>query len=424
MRPAETHSVSGEEQARYLQQLDDSLGVMVSSLRQESGETALAALREFGRAKNWNWSRLPKHARSYEKFSELLERVRQEYRWFATVINEPPNDPSKNRQYYYDSMELSAESGLPFAFALIGLQKLKENAPELLHKLPSYEEGAVELHRILTEDYVPLEEVPAQADSRAEEALKRSFLEQLLDAELLVGQNLQQGLGALTVEQVRPLGGEALWNLAFARYDLANSIFQLYSIDLWQDIREPQITIWHGPLSTGSISASSKPAGLAATSAASAGPRPGKAVYAISPPLQSALRGFASGNAAWFIIKELDERFRSLHPVHVSRFLVGPFENRYLTKRNGNAGPGENAGPGNIPLLPITPQLLAGDANAGLLRCSLQYSYAPNHEVEGKELRQVLYQQDWRQEYIISPAKYSSRVAQSVLGTDVKVLDV
>jgi len=208
--------------------------------------------------------------------------------------------------------------------------------------------------------------------------MKRSFLEQLQDTELLGWQST--GHSFLRAEKVRPLGGEELWNLSLIRYDLASSMFQLYVMDIWQDLRDKQIT----EEKNGEIKVSSQ--------------------------LQQALR-FGKDNAAWYILKEIDQQFKSLHPVHVSRALVGPFENKYLTKPDS-------------PPLSITRELLAEDQNVGLFRFSRQYSYAPNHETHGKELRQIIHRDDWRDEFIICPARYSSRVGKSVLGTNVKILEI
>ena len=152
-------------------------------------------------------------------------------------------------------------------------------------------------------------------------------------------------------------------------------------IDAWQDIRDPQITETE--------------------------PGRGK----ISRELERSFT-FGRDNVAWYILKTLDERFQGLHPVHVTRALIGPFETRYLTK------------PGSIKRLPVTDDILAHDPHAGLLRFSRQYAYAPNHEEHKETVRQVIHREPWADEFIVSPTRYAPKVSASVLGTNVRIIEM
>ena len=72
-------------------------------------------------------------------------------------------------------------------------------------------------------------------------------------------------------------------------------------------------------------------------------------------------------------------------------------------------------------MLQATKEIVAENSNAGLLRFSRQYSYAPNHEPFGEDLKQIIYKEDWRDEIIVCPARYLSKVSHSVLGTNVRI---
>ena len=368
------HSLTGEEKTRYLHQLNDALTVLANSYTSSHDELS-PALKTFGEKNDWNWSRLPSQPKTNQTIGELLNLVRREYQWFDCQDHE--QDPAQN-QGYFENIDVSAEAGLPWSFDFISLHRLRGEARSRLEKMPSYEDTALELRSLLTEDFVDMGEVPARVKEIHKTAMKRNFLEQLQSAALLGWESTGYSLPP-QARKISSLGGEELWNISLIRYSPASSMFQLFTLDLWQDIREPQITMSD------------------------------KGTPIVSPKLDAALK-FGEDNAAWYIIQSIDEKFLSLHPVHVSRGLVGPFENKYLTK------------PDQIKTLPITAELLKGDQKAALLRFSRQYAFAPNHqEVEGR-LQQVVYREDWREEAIVCSARYASRVASSVLGTQVKVI--
>jgi len=181
---------------------------------------------------------------------------------------------------------------------------------------------------------------------------------------------------------VQRLGGEDLWNITFINYSPASSHFHLYVIDVWQDIREPQITL-HEDNKTGIVSL----------------------------PLSETLH-FADENAAWYILETIDTRFRSLHPVHVSRAIIGPYENKYRVK------------PETVPALDIARTLIAEDPTTNILRFARQYAYAPNHRTVDEELRQIVAKENWRDEMIVCKGAYAPRVSQALLGRNVRIIEM
>ncbi len=370
------HTLAGKEKDAYLRALDGSLEALARALAADTGEGQEALLRPFGERHDWAWHRLPRPGSAYATLATLVSRIRDTYSWLEWRVN--PLDPTKNRGYFED-IEVSAESGLPWYFNLIDLHKVKGRADDELKRVPEYAALAQTLRSVLMDDDLPAEDVPEAARRVHSSAMRRSFLEQIREADLLGWEQSQQCFRPKAT-RLLALGGEELWDVSLMRYSPATSMFHAYIIDAWQDIREPQIT----PDAEGN--------GI------------------LSQKLLSQLH-FSEDNAAWYILKTIDESFRSLHPVHVTRALIGPFECRHVTK------------PGDIPLLQITPQLLAENHGVCLLRGSRQYAYAPNHDVHGQELRQVVHREDWRDEYIVAPAAYASRVASSVLGERVKVVE-
>lgn len=371
----EQHTIEGKEKSIFLFDLDNALSVLAKNLSYETDAQHIASLIAFGKKENWDWQRLARPANTYRTFAELVEMARQAYKWFDAVIDTA--DCSKNRSYF-DSISISAESGLPWVYDFIDLQRLQSEADKILSSTPSYSDNVDKLQRLLLEDYVELCDVESEAGKIHASALKRSFLEQLKAAQLL---GFEAGGYSLApqAKKILSLGGEELWSIVCIRYSMSSSLFQAYVLDVWQDIREPQIS------------------------------EDGETAV-VSPALASTLR-FGDENAAWFMLKTIDDRFKSLHPVHVSRALIGPFENKYrnhpLAKR-----------------LDVATKLLAEDENFCLLRFSRQYSYAPNHIGDGDRCRQVIHQDDWRDEMLVCPAKYSSRVSKSVLGTNVRIFEM
>lgn len=371
-RTPEQHPISGETQKKYLRSLDRMLQSVVAYFEAQpigySEET-----RRFGDARKWQWDRLPSRPDTYRAMAQLTEHVRQEYRWFDWIDDSP--DPTKNRGYF-EEIGISAISGMPWGFSFIALSNIQETAAERLTKIPKLKGLTQDLRGLLTEDYVQPDAVPDEVTKVRRQAMRRNFLEQLEQVDLLSCGTHTLSHSPTATLRMR-LGGEELWHVTFLRYRMDTGLFEAYVVDLWQDVRDRVLA-----------------------------PR------SVSPALKEALN-FAPDNAAWYMLHTLDERFESLHPVQVSRLLIGPCENRYRTK------------PDDIPHLPLTDTLLAEDPDCNILRLSRQYTYAPNHYETGEgKLRQELHHDNWSDEFIVCPAKFSARVAQSVEGTHVKVLEV
>ena len=367
-------TIEGEEKTRYLNQLDNALESLAKNLALELNPRQSDFLKEFGENKKWDWSRLPTQDNTYKQISKLIERIREEYKLFSW--QDFHNNPAKNMGYF-EKLDLSTESGLPFAFEFVELHRLKKESNLLLDRMLSYQDAGQELRRLLLEDYVEIQNVESKSREIHKNAMKRNFLESLQNTTLLGWESTKYSLPPIA-KKLMPMGIEDLWNVVCAKYLKSSSMFEIYVIDLWQDRRDPQIqdTV-RGE---------------------------GKVSYELENTLM-----YSSENAAWFILREIDEKFPSIHPVHVSRALIGPFENKYSTKI------------GDIKQLPITQELLTENINTGLLRFSRQYSYAPNHEVIDDVFKQVVYRENWSDEVIVSPSSFSSRVAGSILGTNVRV---
>jgi hypothetical protein len=179
---------------------------------------------------------------------------------------------------------------------------------------------------------------------------------------------------------VLDLGVEQLWSITLLRYLPDRAMFVAYVVDLWQDAREQLLAAGdNGPI--------------------------------VSAALQEAF-SFSAENPAWFVIASLDERFPSIHPVHVTRGIVGPCYHNFTD------------GPAGREMLPATRRILAADADVGMLHFTRQYSFAPLHEIRGGEARQVIYRQNWHEEVIACPARHAARLARSVLGTEVRVVQI
>jgi len=336
-----------------------------------------AALKTFGDEHNWDWKRLPEPGANYPIISDLVEQVRQEYLWFGWRYHE--DDPSRNRGHYYN-ITVSSESGLPWIYDFINLAKLKENIEYNLGKCPTYKQINNQFKELLLTDSERINNVVSKAKyDLHKDVMHRNFYEQLAEAELLC-ENRTEIKNGLKIKKVLDLGGETLWNLSYGRLSSSLGMYQVYTIDLWQDIREPQIV----EDEQGNVT--------------------------ISPELRRSLK-FSEENAAWYVISELDKQFKSVHPVHVSKMLVGPYENKYLTK------------PDEIRPLKVTSRILVRNSQVGLLRASIKYSYAPNHEVTEKGNRQIVYREDWSDEIVVCPAAYSSLASKSLLGDRVRIFE-
>ncbi|MDO8641203.1 MAG: hypothetical protein Q7R33_06625, partial [Nitrosarchaeum sp.] len=366
------HELEGKDKKTYLVKLDNSLHSLEINLATETDFKQAHAVIDFGNSQEWTWDRLPEQNTVYTSLSGLIHQIREMYSWFDWQIGQ---NPLKNKGYF-EKLQVSAESGLPLCFQLMNLHRLKRDAVDELSKLPDYSLLARDLRTVLMNDTTELEKVVERANKIHKTAMKRNFLESLQNESLLGWDTTKYSLKP-QAKKLKEMGGEQLWNLTFMRYSLASSQFQIYDIEVWQDIREKHIT-------------------------------EEKDGVHISDKLLNGFN-FSEENTAWFILKEFDERFESLHPVQVSRALVGPFECKYLTQ------------PDEIAHLEITDKLLAEDSDMALLRFSRQFALAPNHVVNGKgELRQVTYREDWRDEIIVCSSRHSSQVANSVLGTNIR----
>jgi hypothetical protein len=365
--------ISGEKKGKYLADLDASMRVLSRNLKPGASDENVRRLKEFGNKESWDWTRIPKIAGTYHILSALTDRIRKEYslfRWFDKLPN-----PYDNRGYFED-VGISDTSGLPWSFDFIRLHSIKEKAAGLIEGGKSYEDLVEGVRILITGDDSEIEDVTLDIQKLRKEALKRNFLENLVRAELLDWKF--SGNSRIFAKKLIPLGGEELWNLSFIRYHPSVSMFEAYIIDLWQDLRDPKICCSEGKVS-------------------------------IDPELISTFN-YGHDNAAYFIISEIDNKFSSLHPVHVSKALVGPFENRFLTSPEFGT-------------LPFVPKMLSINPDAGVLRFSRQYAYAPNHIDTPEGLRQIIYPEAWSDEVIVCPKGFGKEINKSVLGSEVKILE-
>lgn len=366
----QSYKLGGAEKERYLAGLDAALDVLARNIETLPNEhqPRLIAL---GNAKGWDWSRLPRQDRTYSTLTGMVKRVRQEYQWFRTI--DDVAEPGRNRALF-DGIEVSTESGMPWVFDFVRLSNVKKQAAVQLDQLPDYSALAQQVRADLLEDYVPAAELGTKIQEARRATLQRNFLEQVRDVELL---DWESNNPFITARKVREFGGEQLWNIAVIKYTPASSIFQLYVIDAWQDIRKPVFT--------------ERAQGVE-----------------VVPRFASELNFFIQ-NEAWYILQEIDKAFESLHPVHVSRAFVGPYESKYRVAA------------GDFPQLAITQKILEETHEATMLRFGRQYTFAPNHREVGGVLRQIVERQDWTDEILICPSSLAARVAAAVEGTDVRV---
>src|SRR3989344_2683999 len=237
-QPAQ-HTISGVDHATLLRRIDGGLAALTLEFSQIPPGYS-AAVQEFGNAEEWDWDRLPKRDGTYSTLGELLDRVRQEHRWFSDIID--PEHPERNRGYF-DQLGISAVSGLPWSFSFIELSNLKRRTAAETEKLPTYDELARRLRSVALEDHVELADVPAATDAFHRQAMRRSFLEQLDQATLLGWESNAYSLPP-AARRIVTMGGEELWNVPFLRYMLDAAMFEAYTIDLWQDNRtDPEIRI-------------------------------------------------------------------------------------------------------------------------------------------------------------------------------------
>jgi len=377
------YPLQGEEKERYLLQLDQALTTIVRNLPLVEDKTKTPAVQRFAQEQQWDLTRLPSEHTTAQTFSTLVERIRQEYRWFSDSINQ--KNPLQNRSYF-QTIDIDASSGLPWQHDFIKLHLLKKEASTLLKKIPNYSSLFEQWENMLLWDTEEIEDVADKSLALSHQALQQNFLTQLEQAQLLSWEQTEYSLPPLAQKKIF-LGGEELWSISFIRYSLASGMFQIYDLDLWQDIREaPQIT------QTNELNTSKKNHGR------------------ISQELERTLK-FGEDNPAWYILQTIDKNFKSLHPVHVSRLLIGPFETKYRTNTN------------DIEHLAVAKDILHQDPQSGILRASWQYAYAPNHRIdpETQEIQQIIYREDWRQELLVSPSHYAGKVSNAIAGTDVHI---
>lgn len=367
------HALTGEEKARYLHQLDSALAILANGLLHETEDIQSPELKLLAEEREWDWSRLVPHSKTYESLSNFVNQVRREYQWLDWVVD--PTNHEKNKGYFTE-INIDAATGLPWQHDFVQLDILKKRSTEKLKVSKEYDDFSGGLIRLLLEDFVEIDQVPPAAGELHNEAMKRSFLEQLQESDLIPWEAMKH---QYHVRKVRSLGAEELWNLSFIRYSQASGMFESYDLDVWQDIMEPVIV-------------------------------ESEEGVAISGALKSTLQ-FGRKTAAWFMLQRIDEKFESLHPVHISRSIIGPFENKYLTRRDEKEH------------LEITSGVIDQDPNSGIFHFRRQYAYAPTHQEKDGRLRQIIHQDDWNDHYLVCPARFASQVSRAVLGTGVKVFE-
>ncbi|MBI3334755.1 hypothetical protein HYZ97_04685 [Candidatus Pacearchaeota archaeon] len=373
MTTAQGVTLRGEERTAYFSKLQTALDVLSHGLVHEQSSFLKEQLREFGAQHKWDVTRFSPLDVTYRLLGKMVEGVAGQYAWLADSFDS--EKPEQNRAYF-DETTIYHQSGLPWVFDFVELHRLRKNADAELQKLPSYAHAARTLATLLIGDARTPEETAAEATALHRTALKRSFLEQVKNTELYSWESVSGGF--VSAQKIMSLGAETLWNVHGVRYIPSAQIFEACSIDVWQDIRGTVIQE-SGTQGEGSV----------------------------KPEFINSLK-FGVDNAPWFILRDIDERFDALHPVHVSRALIGPFEQRHQNKHT----------------LPIMRHLLAHDLNAHALRFSRQYSYAPNHEVKERVLRQIVHRETWTDEIIVAPGRYASQIAKSIEGTNVRIFEI
>ena len=373
MERQENIQINGEDKDRYLRQLDLSLDVLAKSLVSEKDPIKTDAVISFAEQNEWDMSRLPADCGTYRNLAQLVDRVRREYNWFdwKTFSGEPTRNFG-----YFEVLDVSTRTGLPWVFNFTELHRLKRDASDLLGKAEPYADSVRKLRSLLLHDTTEIDGVKSKARDLHREAMKRSFLDKIKGAELLGWESSGYSLEP-SAKKLVELGPEELWEVTFIRYSPVTSQFHMYVLHTWQDGRDKQLVQKNGSAE-------------------------------LSAKLLDTIK-FGEQNTAWYMLTAIDKKFKSMHPVHLARGVLGPFENRYLTE-------GE--------VLPVTKELLTTDPGFNLLRLSMQYTFAPNSEVVEKESRQVVYTEDWRDEVLLVPARYSAKVNSSVEGTRVRVLEM
>lgn len=370
--------ISGEEKETYLARLDRSLRVLSNCVREGMTENQRDIIKRYATENRWDPERLPNMDSSHRITADLLDKVASEYRWF--LWDNKNADPSQNKGYF-KKLGIGVSSGLPWFFDFVSLGRLSGEAKGALKEIPEYSEIASQLCDTLLQDYVETTSVSGATQKYHNDAMKRSFLEKLAGSELIGWEQSGRDI-KMNVTKTMDLGGENFWNISFAKYSAAYGMFELYVLDLWQD------NLGEAHLFETSEGAS------------------------MSPELKSHLGGFGVENPAYFVLEDTDEKFETLHPVHVSKSLVGPYENKYLTAPRFN-------------ILPGIREHVTANPNDGAFRFCKSYFYAPNHrDIDGRS-RQILgKRENWNEQVVVSPTGYSSGLSKEILGTDLKIITI
>lgn len=371
----EIFTMQGDEKERYLGKLDAALGVLATQIAHDVTLANFAPIREYGERHGWDLTgRMPHMDSIPGTFSSAVTTVRSLYDLFRNHTQEP--DPKQNRSYFSE-LEFHATTGMPLSFAVRGLYTLKDDIGGQLRKFPTMPEAAASLASLLASDTTPVNQVPQEAATIKEGALKRSFLEYLASYPL-PAYSTQSGIDARLITEE---GAESLWSLNFTRLDMVSGFVTFYQVDLWQDF-------------TGRL-IQAKPNGVE-----------------INTELRQILE-FTQRPDPWYLLGKIDERFENIHPVHLSRCTIGPFESRYMT-----AEP-------EVPRLQFAQGIYKSDPEAAFLRCGWQYAFAPKSvDTTRKKAvirRQDLVREDWRSEVLVVPAQHTAAASQAALGTGVRV---
>src|SRR3989338_1757821 len=369
-----TSLLQGNKKDLYLNNIHSALAALESKLSQSNENESV---REFGEANKWQMERLVQGKSPQSVLSSLVGKIRQNYAWLGS--RNELHEPEQNSRWF-DEVQIDSESGLPWVFDFVELHRLKRESRTLLRQYATEKEYLHELVRLLMGDETRAEDVPQKARDLQEFCRKRNFLERIRDAPLLSWE-----LGKLSEAPCATLianaGIEQLWRITAIHHHATNGMFEGIVADAWQDSEGTDI-------------------------------KRNDSSSTVSDRLQQALM-FAEQNPAWYVLQQIDLLFPKIHPVHISRGILGPCESKYLTNPTKERG-----------LLPTTPEIISCDSDALFLRFKRQYSYAPNRLDEaGKMPVQIVHQQDWHDEYIMSPAAYVSSVAQRILGAKVHVIE-
>lgn len=370
-------TISGINQYNYLNSLDKSLLAIIEGFKLGQTNSQIEMLRGFSNDNNWNMDRLPEMDHTYANISKLINKIREEYRLLAW--DNENEDVLKNRGIL-ENISISSESGLPWVFDFVEIFNQLNSRGSNLQKMDDYDGLALQFKHLLMSDDVDIESLEMNMFNLHKNTMKRNFLETLSDYDQLSWKK-DRAETIFYAKKIRPYGVEDLWNISFAQFSNSSNMFEAYSVDLWQDWSDRNEIIEDGDN------------------------------IIISDKLKREITDFSIENPAWFVIRTIDDKFESLHPVHVSKCLVGPFENKYLTNPKYKKLEGTN-------------ELLTMNPDEGLFRFSRSYSYAPNQMELGVNPRQKIYRENWTDEIIACPAHYSSRLSESVLGTNVRIVEV